>query len=154
MQRRDLLKGATLGSLAGILVGPAVAGVAGDKPSSEAAAALQQLQQALDELEVAFSSPGWKLRTPQDFAEARRVMLHVLMHGLECWMEADPGGEQSYLVGSQKRYGEPLMAYLDLRGIGWVACWYDDEWKPAMFEGGIGQSTPFAIFVLQRLSGQ
>lgn len=90
MKRRDLLKGATLGSLAGILVGPAVAGVAGDKPSSEAAAALQQLQQALDELEVAFSSPGWKLRTPQDFAEARRVMLHVLMHGLECWMEADP----------------------------------------------------------------
>ncbi len=70
------------------------------------------------------------------------------------WMESDPGGEQSYLVGSQKRVGEPLMAYLDLRGIGWVACWYDDEWKPAMFEKGLQQPTPFGQFVLQRLSGR
>lgn len=70
------------------------------------------------------------------------------------WMESDPGGEQPYLVGSQRTYGEPLMAYLDEHGIGWVACWYDDEWKPAMFENGIEQFTPFGKFVLQRLSGQ
>jgi aryl-phospho-beta-D-glucosidase BglC (GH1 family) len=70
------------------------------------------------------------------------------------WLESDPSGEQPYLVGSQKAYGEPLMEYLDQRGIGWVACWYDEEWKPAMFEKGIEQPTPFGQFVLQRLSGQ
>jgi len=70
------------------------------------------------------------------------------------WMESDPGGEQAYLIGSQMTYGEPLMAYLNQHRIGWVACWYDDEWKPAMFEKGIEQPTPFGQFVLQRLSGQ
>lgn len=39
-------------------------------------------------------------------------------------------------------------------GIGWVARWYDDEWKPAMFAQGIEQPTPFGQFVLQKLSGQ
>lgn len=70
------------------------------------------------------------------------------------WMETDPSGKQTYLVGSQKSYGEPFMEYLDQRGIGWVACWYDDEWKPAMFEAGFGQVTPFGEFTLQRLSGR
>ncbi|MCB1845237.1 MAG: DUF1214 domain-containing protein, partial [Halioglobus sp.] len=32
----------------------------------------------------------WNLRTPQDFAEARRALLHTLMHALESWLEADP----------------------------------------------------------------
>ncbi len=68
------------------------------------------------------------------------------------WMETDPGGEQPYLVGSQKSYGTPFMDYLDQRGIGWVACWYDDEWKPAMFEAGFEGLTPFGEFVLHRLS--
>jgi len=70
------------------------------------------------------------------------------------WMESDPGGKQEYLVGSQKTYGEPLMKYLDQRGIGWVACWFDDEWKPAMFAEELDKLTPFGEFVLQRLSGQ
>lgn len=70
------------------------------------------------------------------------------------WMESDPGGKQPYLVGRQVSYGEPLMEYLDQRGIGWVACWYDDEWKPAMFAPDFEQITPFGEFVLQRLSGQ
>lgn len=68
------------------------------------------------------------------------------------WMETDPGGKQPYLIGSQKTYGEPFMEYLDQRGIGWVACWYDDEWKPAMFEAGFEELTPFGEFVLHRLS--
>ena len=67
------------------------------------------------------------------------------------WMETDPGGEQSYLVGSQKTYGEPFMEYLDQRGIGWVACWYDDDWKPSMFEKDFEQLTPFGEFVLEKL---
>ena len=90
MQRRDLLKGVALSGLLGGLLAPTVAAVAQDKADSEAAQALTELQQALDELEIAFASPDWKLRTPQDFAEARRVMLHALMHGLQCWLEADP----------------------------------------------------------------
>lgn len=67
------------------------------------------------------------------------------------WMETDPGGEQSYLVGSQKSYGEPFMEYLDQHGIGWVACWYDDEWKPSMFEKGSAELTPFGEFALDQL---
>lgn len=67
------------------------------------------------------------------------------------WMESDPSGGQPYLVGSQKTYGEPLMAYLDQRGIGWVACWYDDEWDPAMFEKNFETLTPFGEFVLENL---
>ncbi len=95
MQRRDVLKGVALSSLMGGLLAPIVTAVAQDTMAqkhgdSAAAQALAELQQALDELEIAFASPAWKLRTPQDFAEARRVMLHVLMHALESWLEADP----------------------------------------------------------------
>ncbi len=90
MQRRDLLKGAALSSLVGGLLSTTVAAVAQDTPDSAAAKALAELQQVLDQLEAAFASPAWKLRTPQDFAEARRVLLHTLLHGLECILEADP----------------------------------------------------------------
>jgi hypothetical protein len=90
MHRRDLLKGVALSSLIGGLVTPTVAAAVSGKSNSEAAQALAELQQALDQLELTFASPEWKLRTAQDFAEARRVMLHVLMHGLQSWLEADP----------------------------------------------------------------
>jgi endoglucanase len=43
------------------------------------------------------------------------------------------------------------MEYLDQRGIGWVACWYDNEWKPAMYEKGFEVLTSFGEFVLQGL---
>jgi hypothetical protein len=90
MQRRELLKGAALSSLAASLLAPTVAAVAQDSGDSAAAQALTELQQALDQLEAAFATPAWKLRTPQDYAEARRMMLHTLMHGLQSWLEADP----------------------------------------------------------------
>ncbi|CAA0123503.1 Uncharacterised protein [Halioglobus japonicus] len=90
MHRRELLKGAALSSLAGTLLAPTITLAAQNKAESDAAQALVELQQALDELETAFASPQWKLRTPQDYAEARRVMLHALMHGLQSWLEADP----------------------------------------------------------------
>ena len=70
------------------------------------------------------------------------------------WMESDPSGNQPYLVGNQETYGQPLLEYLDAHDIGWVACWYDAEWKPAMFQKGNENFTPFGQFVLQRLSGQ
>jgi hypothetical protein len=91
MHRRELLKGVAFSGLVGTLLAPTLATVAQDKAAdSQAAQALTELQQALDELEIAFASPQWKLRTPQDHAEARRVMLHALMHGLQNWLEADP----------------------------------------------------------------
>lgn len=68
------------------------------------------------------------------------------------WLETDPSGKQFYLVGNQERYGESLMKYLDQHGIGWVACWYDDAWQPAMFEETLKSATPFGDFVLQRLA--
>ncbi len=93
MQRRDLLKATAVGTIAGLagsLLSPQVLALSEGKADSEAALALAELQQTLDELEASFSTPQWKLRTPQDFAEARRVMLHVLLHGLESWLESDP----------------------------------------------------------------
>ena len=90
MDRRDVLKSAALSGVVGSLLSPPLQALAVDSPDSEAAAALKELQKAINELEAAFSSPEWALRTQQDFAEARRVLLHVLTHGLQCWMEADP----------------------------------------------------------------
>lgn len=90
MQRRELLKGVALSSLAGSLLTPTVVSAAGQKTGTRASAALDRLQTTLDEMESAFNEPQWKLRTPEDFAEARRVLLHALMHGLEAWLEADP----------------------------------------------------------------
>lgn len=93
MQRRDLLKGTAVGAVAGMagsLLSPQVLALSDGKHGSDAALALTELQQTLDDLEASFSTPQWKLRSPQDFAEARRVMLHVLLHGLESWLESDP----------------------------------------------------------------
>lgn len=90
MHRRDLLKGAALSGLASTLLTPTVFAASKGKSVSDASAALGELQQTLDEMEASFSDPSWRLRTPEDFAEARRVMLHALMHGIDCWLEADP----------------------------------------------------------------
>ena len=57
----------------------------------------------------------------------------------------------AYLAGSQADYGEPFLNYLADRGIGWVACWYDDEWLPPMFAGNRDTPTRFGTFVLEQL---
>jgi hypothetical protein len=44
----------------------------------------------------------------------------------------DPDYVRRYLSGDAGAYGDPLMAYLAARGIGWVACWFDEKWQPAM----------------------
>lgn len=44
-----------------------------------------------------------------------------------------------------------MMAYLDERGVGWVACWYDDQSEPPMFPPGRDGYTGFGQFVLSRL---
>ena len=91
MYRRDLLKTAAISSIASGLLAPTLAHAKQTNASGGAAsAALGRLQQTLNEMEASFSEPEWRLRTPEDFAEARRVLLHALMHGLESWLEADP----------------------------------------------------------------
>lgn len=90
MQRRDLLKGAALSTVAGSLLAPAIHAAGEKTPDSKAASALADLQALLDDLEGQFATPQWGLRTPQDFAEARRGMLHTLLHALQAWLEADP----------------------------------------------------------------
>ncbi len=49
------------------------------------------------------------------------------------FMDENRDAAPDYLIGSELTYGHPFMEYLDARGIGWVGCWYDDEWKPYMF---------------------
>jgi hypothetical protein len=49
----------------------------------------------------------------------------------------------AYLSGDARTYGQPLMSYLTQRGVGWVACWFDDEWQPAMLLPGGHGYTPW-----------
>lgn len=85
MQRRELIKGAALSGIAAGLLQPAVA-----LSGVEAASALEELQKTLDDLEAELHTPAWNLQTPTDHAEAHRVLLHLMMHALQVWLEADP----------------------------------------------------------------
>ncbi len=90
MERRELIKGAALSGMLGSLIAPTTLAAVASQNSSLSNAAMAELQRTLDELEAAFSTQVWNLQTPQDQAEARRTLLHTLMHGLQCWLEADP----------------------------------------------------------------
>jgi endoglucanase len=67
------------------------------------------------------------------------------------FMDENPSPEQPYLNGSAESYAIPLMNFLDERGIGWVACWYDDDWQPTIFAAGNESLTHFGKFVLAQL---
>ncbi len=67
------------------------------------------------------------------------------------FMDENRGDGPAHLAGSQETYGEPFLAYLDAHGIGWVACWYDDEWLPPMFNPGRDSPTRYGTFVLEKL---
>lgn len=68
------------------------------------------------------------------------------------FMDENASTDQPYLNGDAEGYGEPLMAYLDERGIGWTACWYDDGWAPPMFTPGWDEMTNFGTFVVGQLT--
>ena len=59
--------------------------------------------------------------------------------------------DSSHLVGDRNSYAEPLLAYLDAHWIGWVACWYDDEWIPPMFLPDWTAPTNFGAYVIEKL---
>jgi hypothetical protein len=66
-------------------------------------------------------------------------------------MEENRSAEQPYLNGSASGYGQFLMSYLDEQDIGWVACWYDDEAEPPMFQPDRKGYTGYGKFVMDRL---
>jgi endoglucanase len=67
------------------------------------------------------------------------------------FMDENRNTAQSYLAGDQTTYGEPFLGYLNARNIGWVACWYDDQWEPAMFTENWMSYTRYGEFVIQQL---
>lgn len=64
------------------------------------------------------------------------------------YLDVDSVDGPAYLKGSWKSYGEPLVAYLDALEVSWVACWYDDEWLPPMFNPGRESLSEFGQAVL------
>jgi aryl-phospho-beta-D-glucosidase BglC (GH1 family) len=68
------------------------------------------------------------------------------------FMDENASADQPYLNGDVEGYGQPLMDYLDERGIGWTACWYDDEWAPPIFSPDWEGLTHFGDFALAQLS--
>lgn len=67
------------------------------------------------------------------------------------FMEKNGNSAQSYLVGDQTTYGDPFLSYLSNRNIGWVACWYDDQWFPPIFTEGRKGYTGYGEFVMRQL---
>ena len=96
MDRRDFLTsvGTGLGLLAASgLTRPAAMHAEGAAPASapgESGAALEELRAALGELEASFRAGAWNLRSAQDAAEARRLVMFHLHHAIELWFEPSP----------------------------------------------------------------
>ncbi len=92
MNRRQFLTGTSaLSSL--LLTGSAGRGAAAGAlaaPETETEKALADLRQAIIDQETSFrEDPAW-FHGPDDEAEARRAVLHVLQHALEIYLEGDP----------------------------------------------------------------
>jgi hypothetical protein len=67
------------------------------------------------------------------------------------YMDENRAAGPGYLGGDSASYAAPLLAYAAERGIGWVACWHDDEWQPPMYEKGMRTPTRYGQFVLDAL---
>ncbi len=63
------------------------------------------------------------------------------------FMDRSTDASNAYLVGNADNYGKPLLSYLYQHQIGWIACWYDDEWLPPMFQEGWKDDTEYGKFV-------
>lgn len=59
--------------------------------------------------------------------------------------------KQSYLIGDQDNFGDPLIKYMKEHDIGWIACWYDDGWEPEMFTENFKSTTNWGRFVFEQL---
>jgi len=70
------------------------------------------------------------------------------------FMDENRDAAPDYLIGSESSYGQPFMEYLDARGIGWVGCWYDDNWIPNMFTRDWKAYTLNGNFILRELENR
>lgn len=126
MERRELLKSAMAGGLAvsaATLLAPYACaeveqgevkpGSAGVSADSATARAFAGLLEVLAEQDQAFAKPEWRVRTPQDAADARRMLLHTLMHALQTWLEADP--QRPFFVSFINRHKKMLGDNPDAR---------------------------------------
>jgi len=68
------------------------------------------------------------------------------------FMDENRSAGPQYLAGDEMTYGKPLLEYLDNRGIGWIACWYDDHWVPTMFTENRKGYTRNGDFILRKLN--
>ena len=67
------------------------------------------------------------------------------------FMAENASEKQDFLLdGTAETYGRPFLNYLHERGIGWVACWYDETWQPPLLaDDGF---TQFGDFVMAQLN--
>lgn len=63
------------------------------------------------------------------------------------YIDSDITAEQSYLRGNKETFGEPFVNYLSEHKIGWVACWYDDDWEPPVFSDENNSLTKWGEFL-------
>ncbi len=98
MDRRQFLlgtaAGAGLSALAGTLAAAPAALAApvggGAGGAGESADALGELLALLREIDARYLGPEWGVTSPEDVAEGRSYVMHVLMHALDAWHGADP----------------------------------------------------------------
>lgn len=57
------------------------------------------------------------------------------------YISEDGLAKQSYLIGNNESYGQPLIQFMEEHNMGWIACWYDDGWEPPMFFEGMEKKT-------------
>lgn len=96
MQRRDMLKALTLTTAAGGLYSGAiklahaapVAATAGD--STQTAKATANLLEIIQTKDAGFSDPAWRLRGPDQLAEARIMLMDCINHAMDVWRPTDP----------------------------------------------------------------
>ncbi len=81
----------------------------------------------------------------------RLSQLHPVLLTEWGFMDENGAAGPDYLRGKAASYGAPLLAYAAEHGIGWVACWYDDEWEPPMYDKGMTTPTHYGQFVLDSL---
>lgn len=65
--------------------------------------------------------------------------------------KGEPVG-QPYLLGDRDQYAIPMLQVMEQKGIGWVACWYDDNWEPPMFSNDNKQKTEWGELIFSYLA--
>ena len=68
------------------------------------------------------------------------------------YIERGTPTQHTYLLGTKKQYGIPMLQLMQKKGIGWVACWYDDDWEPQMFQEGSKDKTEWGELVFESLA--